>query len=130
MRTSKVSARHDVSAQEDHSILQRRRDNGSAVLLSDDLIVLRQMSIQYMEEKSCNLLRCEGIVLPVEEADREQVLDDQSEVDKGLIAMFIKMSPEERLQANDDMCRLILELRNAYKQQKQKTRSRKLKQNP
>jgi len=42
----------------------------------------------------------------------------QSGVDKGLIAMFIKMSPEDRLQANDNAFRAILELRDAYKQRK------------
>ena len=41
-----------------------------------------------------------------------------SGVDKGLISMFLKMSPEERLRANDDAVRTILELRNAYRQQK------------
>ncbi len=39
-------------------------------------------------------------------------------VDKGLVAMFLKMSIEERLQANDNAARTILELRNAYKRQR------------
>lgn len=39
---------------------------------------------------------------------------DSSGVDKGLVAMFLKMSPEERLRANDNAVRTILELRNAY----------------
>lgn len=39
-------------------------------------------------------------------------------VDKGLVAMFLKMSPEERLRTNDNAARTILELRNAYQQQK------------
>jgi hypothetical protein len=39
-------------------------------------------------------------------------------VDKGLVTMFLKMSPEERLLANDNMVRTILELRNAYEQGK------------
>ena len=43
---------------------------------------------------------------------------DQSGVDKGLIAMFIKMSPEDRLGANDNTFRAILELRDAYKRRK------------
>ncbi len=38
--------------------------------------------------------------------------------DKGLVAMFLKMSIEERLRANDNAARTILELRNAYKQQR------------
>ena len=41
-----------------------------------------------------------------------------SSVDKGLVAMFLRMSPEERLLANDNMVRTILELRNAYRQRK------------
>jgi len=45
-------------------------------------------------------------------------IDDQPGVDKGLVAMFLRMSPEERLQANDNAFRTILELRDAYRQQK------------
>jgi len=39
-------------------------------------------------------------------------------VDKSLVAMFLKMSPEERLQANDNAVRTIQELRDAHKQQR------------
>ena len=50
---------------------------------------------------------------------------DQSSVDKGLVAMFISMSPEERLRANDNAFRTILELRNAYRRQKTNKREPK-----
>jgi hypothetical protein len=53
--------------------------------------------------------------------------DDDSGVDRGLVAMFLKMSPEERLKANDNAIRGILELRNAY--QRQKTDKRRFKRN-
>ena len=43
---------------------------------------------------------------------------DVSDVDKGLVAMFLKMSPEERLRSNDNAVRAILELRNAFRSQK------------
>jgi hypothetical protein len=43
---------------------------------------------------------------------------NNSSVDEGLVAMFLKMSPEERLKSNDNAVRAILELRNAYKHQK------------
>lgn len=43
---------------------------------------------------------------------------NSSGVDKGLVAMFLRMSPEERLKANDNAVRAILELRNAYQRQK------------
>lgn len=43
---------------------------------------------------------------------------DSSGIDKGLVAMFLKLSPEERLQANDNAARTIQELRDAYKQQR------------
>ena len=43
---------------------------------------------------------------------------NDSSVDKSLVAMFIKMSPEERLQMNDKSVSTILELRKAYQQQK------------
>jgi len=39
-------------------------------------------------------------------------------MDRGLVAMFLKLSPEERLRANDNAACTILELRNAYQQQK------------
>lgn len=45
---------------------------------------------------------------------------DHSGVDKGLVAMFIKMTPEERLKSNDNAVRAILELRNGYHQRKSK----------
>ena len=48
-------------------------------------------------------------------------------VDKGLVAMFLRMSPEERLRANDNALRTILELRHAYRQRK--TNERKSKRN-
>jgi hypothetical protein len=52
--------------------------------------------------------------------------NNSSGVDKGLVAMFLKMTPEERLRANDNAVRAILELRNAYQQQKlNKSRSKR-----
>jgi hypothetical protein len=42
---------------------------------------------------------------------------DRSSVDKGLVAMFLGMSPEERLKENDNAVRGILELRNACQRQ-------------
>jgi len=41
-----------------------------------------------------------------------------SGVDKGLVAMFLKMSPDERLRSNDNAARTILELRDAYRKQR------------
>jgi hypothetical protein len=49
---------------------------------------------------------------------KEKESKDTLCVDKGLVAMFLKMSPEERLRANDNAARSILELRNAYRQRK------------
>jgi len=43
---------------------------------------------------------------------------DNSVVDKGLVSMFLKMSPEERLKSNDNAVCTVLELRDAYKRQK------------
>ena len=45
---------------------------------------------------------------------------NNSDVDKSLVAFFLKMSPEERLRANDNAVRAILEMRNAYKYKKEK----------
>jgi len=39
-------------------------------------------------------------------------------VDKGLIAMFLKMSVDERLLANDNAVSTIKELRDAFRQRK------------
>jgi hypothetical protein len=50
---------------------------------------------------------------------------NQSGVDKGLVAMFIRMSPEERLRANDNAFRAILELRDAYRRRKTNERKSK-----
>jgi hypothetical protein len=50
---------------------------------------------------------------------------DQCGVDKGLIATFIKMSPEDRLRANDNAFRAILELRDAYRRRKSNKRKPK-----
>ena len=50
---------------------------------------------------------------------------NQSGVDKGLVAMFIRMSPEERLRANDNTFQTILELRDAYRQRKANKRKSK-----
>jgi len=44
--------------------------------------------------------------------------ENQSGVDKGLVRVFLRMSPEERLRANDNAMRTILELRHAYRQRK------------
>ena len=44
--------------------------------------------------------------------------ENETGVDKGLVAMFLGMSPEERLAANDRMASTILELRDAYGQTK------------
>jgi hypothetical protein len=52
--------------------------------------------------------------------------ENPSGVDKGLVTMFLKMTPEERLKANDNAVRAILELRNAYQKQKlNKSRSKR-----
>jgi hypothetical protein len=43
----------------------------------------------------------------------------QSEgVDCGLVAMFLKMGPEERIKTNDNSLRAVLELRDAFTQRK------------
>ena len=56
---------------------------------------------------------------------KETKSDNESDVDKGLVAMFIRMSPEERLQANDNAFRTILELRDAYRRRKTNERKPK-----
>ena len=55
----------------------------------------------------------------------ETKMDRQSGVDRGLVAMFLRLSPEERLRANDNALRTILELRDAYRRQKANERKPK-----
>jgi hypothetical protein len=50
---------------------------------------------------------------------------NQSDVDRSLVSMFLRMSPEERLLANDNAFRAILELRDAYRRRKAKKRKPK-----
>ena len=56
---------------------------------------------------------------------QETKVSDKHHVDKSLIAMFLRMSPEDRLRANDDAFRTIMELRDAYRQQKTDKRGAK-----
>ena len=58
---------------------------------------------------------------------KETKADNSYGVDKGLVAMFLRMSPEERLRANDNALRTILELRYAYRQRR--TNERKSRRN-
>ena len=37
-------------------------------------------------------------------------------VDRSLIKMFLRMTPEERLVSNDNMIQTLMELRNTYRQ--------------
>ena len=48
------------------------------------------------------------------------------EVDKGLIKMFLKMTPEERLVSNDNTIRTLMELRNGFRQKTFHTRSKRI----
>ena len=58
---------------------------------------------------------------------KETEAEKQAGVDKGLVAMFLRISPEERLRANDNAIRTILELRHAYRQRR--TNERKSRRN-
>ena len=57
-------------------------------------------------------------------------LDDRTapqneQVDKGWVAMFLRMNPEERIATNDNSLRAIWELRDAFSRQKKQTSDRK-----
>ncbi len=45
-----------------------------------------------------------------------------SGIDIGLIVMFLKMTPEERLRANDNAINAIAELRNAFAQKQSRSK--------
>ncbi len=53
----------------------------------------------------------------------EVKIKSSAEVDKGLVAMFLKMTPEERLKANDNAVRAIMEMRNAFRRPKDRAKS-------
>jgi len=41
--------------------------------------------------------------------------NQRTEVDRDLVTMFLKMSPEERIKTNDNSIRAILDLRDAFR---------------
>jgi hypothetical protein len=45
-------------------------------------------------------------------------IDDGTRVDRDLIRMFLEMTPEQRIAANDRAVRAIEELRNGFKKAK------------
>ncbi len=61
-------------------------------------------------------------MIEIEKVEMAQNIDRQKNlqvrVDKGLIEMFLKMTPEERVRSNDNTIRALVELRNAFKKQK------------
>ena len=63
-----------------------------------------------------------GDMIEIEQVEIAQNSDKQKNlqvrVDKSLIEMFLKMTPEERLRSNDNTIRALVELRNAFKKQK------------
>jgi hypothetical protein len=60
-------------------------------------------------------------MIEIEKVETAQHSDKQKNlqlrVDKGLIEMFLKMTPEERIRSNDNTIRALVELRNAFKKQ-------------
>lgn len=44
----------------------------------------------------------------------EAASEDDAGVDEGLVAYFLSLTPDERLEVNDMMAQMILELRSAY----------------
>ena len=58
-----------------------------------------------------------------QDSDKQKNL--QLGVDKGLIEMFLKMTPEERVRSNDNTIRALVELRNGFKKQKTSKRESK-----
>ncbi len=53
----------------------------------------------------------------------ELKIKNTEEVDRGLVAMFLKITPEERLKANDNAVRTIMEMRNAFRKRKDRAGS-------
>jgi len=61
-------------------------------------------------------------IIEIEKVEMVQNSDKQKNlqlgVDKGLIEMFLKMTPEERVRSNDNTIQALVKLRNAFKKQK------------
>ena len=71
-----------------------------------------------MNPARCNrYIQLIGLISNRKQMAKKKEPENSSGVDKGLVAMFLKMTPEDRLQANDNAVRTILELRNAYQKQ-------------
>ena len=74
-----------------------------------------------LTENIMNVHANEGPPVHRGEGRRRQTMEKEPEnrnsagVDRTLVAMFLRMTPEQRLQANDSAVRTILELRNAYR---------------
>jgi hypothetical protein len=56
---------------------------------------------------------------------QKQTTPQNESVDRGLIAMFLRMTPEERIAANDNALRAIWELRDAFTRQRKETSDRR-----
>ena len=54
---------------------------------------------------------------------KELKIKSTEDIDSGLVAMFLKMTPEERLKANDNAVRTIMEMRNAFRRRKDRSGS-------
>jgi len=50
--------------------------------------------------------------------EHENRMDDRTRVDRDLIRMFLEMTPEQRVAADDRAVRAIVELRNGFKKAK------------
>ncbi len=68
--------------------------------------------------QNCSAFKYKSITKKSSDMAKKKTTTNSLGVDKSLVAMFLKMSPEERLQANDNAARTIQELRDAYKQQR------------
>lgn len=76
------------------------------------------MAIKKSVKKKVDMIMENSIDLFQDQDNKKRDSRTFSVVDKGLVAMFLRMSPEERLLANDNAVRAIMELRNAFRRQK------------
>ena len=103
--------------------------NRPVVILSERIKKLKPNRFDELAEKCLSLIDEDddsvylfpyaneiGKVEMAQPSDKQKRL--QCGVDKGLIEMFLKMTPEERIQSNDNTIRALVELRNAFKKQK------------
>ena len=105
-------SRYAIEANQKTTYLAKFRTIAKKYPHSAEEIVGRVEGKEYLRTREANAIRRS------DRARRSTPDGGQDMIDRGLIAMFLKMTPEERLQANDNAVRVVMELQDAFKRRK------------